>query len=149
MSDLYSTRAAASYLRVSEASVRRWADAGLIAVQRIGLRQERRFALADLQRFAEAGRRAASQPFGPPEGEPARREAGLPSTPSGAQLGVHDHVATFFDSDAGRLRVSLPFLRDGLLGGQPCMLVASEQVADEYRQALSREPGVDLEAAIG
>jgi excisionase family DNA binding protein len=148
MSDLYRTREAASYLRVSEASVRRWADAGLIAVQRIGLRQERRFALADLERFAEAGRRASSQPSGPAEGEPPRGEAGLPATPSGAQLAVHDHVATFFDGDAGRLRVTLPFLREGLLAGQPCMLVASKSVADEYLQALSREPGVDIGAAV-
>jgi len=148
MSDLYSTHQAADYLRVSEASVRRWADAGLIPVQRIGVRKQRRFALADLARVSEAGRRGFGEPSGPSPAETPGREAAMPATPRGAQLGVHDHVATFYDSDSGRLRLSVPFLREGLLAGQPCVLVASKSVADEYVQALKREKGIDVEAAL-
>jgi hypothetical protein len=42
----------------------------------------------------------------------------------------------------------VPFLRDGLLAGQRCFLVASKGVADEYLQALSRHRNIDLELAI-
>jgi excisionase family DNA binding protein len=150
VSDVYSTRDAAAYLRVSPASVRRWADAGLIGVQRIGLRQERRFALADLERFAAAGRRGAAAATAPAP-EPHRHHPmpeERPGTPGGARLEAHDHFATFYDSDGDRLRLSVPFLRDGLLAGQRCFLAASEELADEYCQALSQESGVDVEAAL-
>jgi excisionase family DNA binding protein len=150
MSDLYGTREAAAYLQVSEASVRRWADAGLIAVQRIGLRRARRFARADLERFAEDAPRvtavsAADPPLG---GQTKNAQAGLAATPGAAQLGPHDHFATFYDSDGGRLRLSLPFLRDGLLAGHRCFLVASQKLADDYLEALSHENGVDPKAAV-
>jgi excisionase family DNA binding protein len=147
LSDLYSTRDAAAYLRVSQASVRRWADAGLIAMQRIGLRQERRFALADLERFAAAGRRGAAAAPEPHRHHPTRDE-GRPGMPGGARLEAHDHFATFYDSDGARLRLSVPFLRDGLLAGHRCFLAASKELADEYCQALSQESGVDVEAAL-
>jgi transcriptional repressor of dcmA and dcmR len=141
MSDLYGTREAAAYLRASEASVRRWADSGLIPVLRVGLRRERRFALADLERVAKAGVRGLG-------GRPRTGDAILPASPGGAQLAVHDHLATFYDSDRGRLRLSVPFLRDGLLAGHRCFLVASQGVADQYLQALSRENGIDVDSAV-
>jgi hypothetical protein len=142
LSDLYSTRDAAAHLGVSEASVRRWADAGLIAVQRIGLRQERRFALADLERFAQAGRQGVDSAAG------TATEGHRPGTPAGAQLAANDHFATFYDSDSGRLRLGVPFLRDGLLAGDRCFLAASKPLSDQYCQALSEEPGVELGAAL-
>jgi excisionase family DNA binding protein len=148
MSDLYGTREAAAYLQVSEASVRRWADAGLIRVQRLGLRRERRFALADLERFAGDARSVRDPTSARPDERGESRDAGLAATPGGAQLATHDHFATFYDSDGGRLRLSLPFLRDGLLAGHRCFLVASQTLVDEYLQALSHEKGVDPEAAV-
>src|SRR2546421_1140642 len=147
MSDLYSTREAASHLGVSEASVRRWADAGLIPVQRIGLRGVRRFALADLDRLAEGGPRdpgsASAAAVGPRDGG-----GGLPAAPAGAQLGLHDHFATFYAADSHRLRVSLPFLRDGPLAGQGCVLVASSDLTEEDLQALPSVPALDVGEAL-
>jgi excisionase family DNA binding protein len=135
MAPLHTTRSAAAYLGVSEASVRRWADSGLLSVQRIGRRRARRFAEEDLRRLRASDRMAGQANTGalnpPPVAQPS-------------QFGAHDHLATFYNSDAGRLRLSLPFLRDGLLGGQRCFLVASEAVADMYVQALS----IDLPTAV-
>ncbi|HET9410476.1 MAG TPA: MEDS domain-containing protein [Candidatus Dormibacteraeota bacterium] len=122
MSDQYTTRDAARLLGVSEASVRRWSDAGLLPVQRLGRRGTRRFAEADLRRFAAAGS----------EGRPA------PPAVAG-QTDVHDHLATFYDSDAGRMRLSVPFLRAGLAQGDRCVLVASDRLAGDYRHALGNE----------
>jgi excisionase family DNA binding protein len=140
MIDLHSTREAAEYLRVSEASVRRWSDAGLLAVQRIGRRRARRFAQAELERFAEAGRRAA--------GPAVEQRSDATCRIGAARLPPHSHVAAFYDSDAGRLPAAVAFIADGLRAGQPCLLVASGRVLDLYLGELRRTEAVDVEAAL-
>jgi hypothetical protein len=137
MAPMHTTNSAAAYLGVSEASVRRLADAGLLAVQRVGRRRVRRFAEGDLKLFKASARMTGFPMTG----------AANPSQ-AAPDLGSHDHFATFYDSDAGRLRLSLPFLRDGLLAGQRCFLVASKSLADEYIDALGRYPSLDLPTAI-
>src|SRR6202521_1428470 len=139
MAPRHTTKSAAAYLGVSEASVRRWADAGLVSVQRVGRRRARRFAEEDLRRFKASDRMA---------GPPTTGGANRPPAARHTQYRVHDHFATFYDTDAGRLRLSLPFLCDGLLAGQRCFLVASNVVADEYVHALSRQQSIDLPTAI-
>jgi excisionase family DNA binding protein len=135
MSDLHTTKSAARVLGVSEASVRRWSDAGLLPVQRVGRRRARRFAEEDLRAFIEAGRMPTASATGP-----------TPAAVAG-QFAIHEHVATFYDTDAARLRVTLPFLRDGLLAGELCVLVADRQLSDEYFDALGGEQGIDPRAA--
>jgi excisionase family DNA binding protein len=137
MTELYTTKEAADALGVSEASVRRWSDAGLLPVMRVGRRRARRFAAADLRRFQEADKT--------PAGARLRDSA---RASSAGRLGPHDHVGTFYDSDIGRLRLSVPFLRDGLVAGERCFLVGSPKVSDEYFQALSLEPGVEVENVL-
>src|SRR5258708_19084566 len=66
MSDkLLTTREAARFLRASEASLRRWADAGLLPASRVGRRRARRFREDDLLRF-----------MGPDPGGPSPAVAG-------------------------------------------------------------------------
>ena len=131
----HTTSSAAAYLGVSEASVRRWADSGVLSVQRVGRRRARRFAEEDLLRLKALGRMIGETTTGGSNPPPAARPL---------QEGAHDHFATFFDSDAGRLRLTLPFLREGLLAGQRCFLVASKSVAAEYVEALA----IDLPTAV-
>src|SRR5205809_7509036 len=50
---LLNTAEAARFLRVSQASIRRWSDSGLLAARRVGRRRERRFNEADLQAFMQ------------------------------------------------------------------------------------------------
>jgi MEDS: MEthanogen/methylotroph, DcmR Sensory domain len=58
------------------------------------------------------------------------------------------HIACFYTTDAGRLRIGLPFLRDGLLAGQSVVLLrATPDVREHYFAALRNE-GVDAAAAI-
>lgn len=134
MSELYSTQEAARLLGVSEASVRRWSDAGLLPVQRLGRRGTRRFAEADLRRFAATQGEAAPEA---PRGRP--------------HVDVHDHLATFYSSDSGRMRLSLPFLRAGLAEGDRCFLVGSESMVGQYVKALDagNDDPVRGEAANG
>jgi hypothetical protein len=124
MSELYSTRAAARKLGVSEASIRRWSDAGLLPVQRVGRRGARRFSEVDLGTFAGA------------------KSGGAPdTTPVRPSLQRHDHFATFYDSDAARMRTSVPFLRAGLQAGDQCFLVADQDLAALYARALGEGEG--------
>lgn len=138
MSDkLLTTREAARFLRASEASLRRWADAGLLPASRVGRRRARRFKEDDLLRF-----------MGPSQGGPSSAVTGLPRAVAleGMSIGIGSHLGSFYSSDVGRLRLALPFLRDGIQSGQPCVLFALPDVRDHYVHAVRRE-SVDIDAA--
>src|SRR3989442_9421318 len=94
-----STGQAAKRLGVSEASVRRWSDRGLLPVQRVGKRLERRFKPEHVERFA-----APAGPGPPPASRPTR------VTPAGQTVGVAPHLAPPDHSDAARARVAAPAL---------------------------------------
>ena len=133
---MLSTREVAERLSVSEASVRRWSDRGLLPVQRVGKRRERRFRPQDVNRLA-----GEATPAGP-SGRP-----GDQLLLGGRMVDIPFHLATFYDTDAGRFRLTIPFLVDGLRSGQPCVLVASGEVLDGYLLALETR-GVDVETAL-
>jgi excisionase family DNA binding protein len=136
---MLNTKEAARFLRASEASIRRWSDAGLLPAKRIGRRRERRFSESDLTAFlgGSAG-----------DAQPAQRQKPSAVNAGGIPLPVHAHLATFYDSDAGRVRITVPFLAEGLRSGQPCFLAASGAVLDAYLRALDSEPGVDARKAL-
>jgi excisionase family DNA binding protein len=135
---LLNTKEAARFLRVSEASIRRWSDSGLLPAQRVGRRRERRFVEADLQGF-----------LGQPTGGP-RRAASAPTAVNvgGASVPLRSHLAPIYSSDLGGLRLSVPFLADGLRAAQPCFLVATGAVLERHVEALTRDHAVDVEAAV-
>ena len=133
-SDYLSTKEAARLLGVSDASVRRWSDAGLLASHRVGRRGERRFARSDVLGLKSAGQQV-------PSGSVA--EVFLEGTP----IPLHTHLTSFYTSDRGRLRLGLPFLRDGIVGGQSCILVANEETARLYESELNSE-GVAVSRAL-
>jgi excisionase family DNA binding protein len=138
MSDkLLNTEEAARFLRVSEASIRRWSDAGLLPVRRIGGRRERRFREVDLIQYLAAGNPAHGTHA---SAVPAAVNVG------GVPLALHSHLATFYNSDAGRLRLTIPFLAEGLRAGQPCFLAAASDVLGAYIDAFHEE-GIDIDAA--
>ncbi len=133
---LLNTEEAARFLRVSQASIRRWSDAGLLPARRVGRRRERRFAHADLVQF-----------LGQRTGEPQVSRQASTVNVGGAPIPVRTHLAPIFSTDLGSLRLSVPFLAEGLMAGQPCFLAATGAVLERYLKALSQEPTVDLEAA--
>src|SRR5258708_19215584 len=49
------------------------------------------------------------------------------------------HLATYFSSEVGRLRIAEPFLREGITLGQPCFLIASGRVLERYITALETD----------
>jgi excisionase family DNA binding protein len=135
---MLSTREVAERLGVSEASVRRWSDSGALPVQRVGKRRERRFRLKDVEAAAQ-GQQASSRPV----------RAGAPQVALGGQLvDVPFHLPAFYDSDAGRVRLTAPFLGEGIEAGQPCFLLAQGEELDSYLVALDAIPGVDVDRAL-
>lgn len=134
---LLNTKEAAKFLRVSEASIRRWSDTGLLPAQRVGRRRERRFAPADLRGF-----------LGKPSGD--LRQAAHEVTAvnvGGTAVPLRTHLAPIYSTDHGRLRLSIPFLADGLRAGQPCFLVAGGELLERYKTALTEDQSIDFDAA--
>jgi excisionase family DNA binding protein len=134
------TREAARFLQVSEASIRRWTNQGLLPASRIGRRRARRFMEQDLLRFMGT---AADAPVA------AKGAVGAETiTVKGMQVGLGSHLASLYGTDAGRFGLGVTFLREGILAGQTCMLYADSRLRKQYLQALASE-GVDFDAAIG
>jgi excisionase family DNA binding protein len=130
---LLNTKEAARFLRVSEASIRRWSDSGLLRAQRVGRRRERRFLQSDLAGFLD-------QPTS---------NAQPPSTVSvgGESIPLRSHLVPIYGTDVGGLRLSIPFLADGIRAGQHCYLVATVAVVELYSRALTEDQGIDVAAA--
>jgi len=131
---LLNTREAAQFLRVSEASIRRWSDSGLLPAQRVGRRRERRFVQSELVRF-----------LGKSSGD-AQPAAVAISTVNvgGVAVPLRTHIGPVYSTDLGRLRLPVPFLADGLRAGQPCYLIASGAVLELYAKALTEEHSIDF-----
>jgi excisionase family DNA binding protein len=139
MSDrLLTTTEAAKFLRVSQASIRRWANEGLLKASRVGPRAARRFREADLVRFM-----GATPPDQVPPSGGTAPEIGL----QGLTVKLGTHLASYFASDVGRLRLGTPFLRDGIQSGQACIVHAAQPAREHYLRAL-REHQVDVDAAL-
>ena len=133
--ELLNTSEAARFLRVSDASIRRWSDAGLLTSHRVGRRRERRFAESDLVKFL----RRADKPS--VQAQPAAIHVGDVPIP------LPGHMATFYSSDSGRMRLTVPFLAEGLRFDQHCFLVATDEVLKAYVKALKNQDGIDLKRA--
>ena len=121
---MLNTAEAARFLRVSQASIRRWSDSGLLGAHRVGRRRERRFEQSDLLAFID---------------HQTSKRIGTALCVAGLSLPIPAHLATFYSSDAGGLRLTVPFLAEGLRLGQPCFLVAAGELLERYVQALAKE----------
>ena len=122
-SELLNIKEAAALLKVSEASLRRWTNAGRLSCLRLGARRERRFRREDLMAFMEER-----------DAEPARAVAGNRPTEvvlEGIAIEYGNHICTLYENDLGRLKWSVPFIHDGLRNGDGCFLIATRDVRDE------------------
>lgn len=121
--DLLNIKQAARILNVSEISIRRWTDAGRLSCLRIGGRRERRFKMQDLTEFMEiqSGTRPARTEFrGTDDGSYGNILL------EGVAIDYGNHLCSLYATDIGCVKLSVPFLADGLRTGDKCFLVASK-----------------------
>jgi len=118
--ELLDISGAAQFLSLSEASLRRWTNGGILPCLRIGRRRERRFRGADLLAFMEesaGAQRAASGKEGTMKRQGPQDEA---------VAAIHgNHLCGIYGSDAGRLDLTVPFLLEGLQEKSVCFLIRS------------------------
>lgn len=116
---LLNIRQAAALLNVSEISLRRWTDSGRLPCIRVGGKRERRFRREDLLRCPEQIARGQA--------------AGKRTTVDleGIAVDYSKHLCAFYESDAGRTKMAVPFLADGLRHDDACYLVALPMVREQ------------------
>ena len=128
--DLLDIGEAARFLSVSETSLRRWTNSGLLSCLRIGRRRERRFRRVDLLAFME-------HPAPPPlrhNGRGASITAPTQDEPVAVIQG--NHLCGIYGSNAGRLDLVVPFLLEGLRLKSVCFLVAPSRAQREILKAM-------------
>jgi excisionase family DNA binding protein len=136
---------AAQFLNVSETSLRRWTNDGLLPCLRIGRRRERRFRRADLLAFMEQP--TAAQGSGAWEGGPMKTK-GRQDEPVAAIHG--NHLCGIYGSDAGRLDLAVPFLLEGLQKKSVCFLVAPRAAQKDVLKAMRKKrPSLDSDIKAG
>ena len=143
--ELLDIREAAQFLNVSETSLRRWTNDGLLPCLRIGRRRERRFRRADLLAFME-------QPSAAPR--TGNRKGGAMNTYNSQDetlAAIHgNHLCGIYGSDAGRLDLAVPFLLEGLQKNSVCFLIAPIPAQKDILQAMKKKrPSLDSDIADG
>jgi transcriptional repressor of dcmA and dcmR len=129
---LLDIKQAAALLQVSETSLRRWTNSGLLPCFRVGGRRERRFRRADLLAFVagpDLGNRVDPDPSLPARDH---REGGdeLP-------FGHQSHRCAFYSSGDERVSQAADFLAEGLRLGNACFLAATTDVRFRIRDRLA------------
>ena len=120
---LLNIKQAAKILNVSEISLRRWSNSGKLPCLRVGVRRERRFRAVDLFTYLEQGNSTDNKVE---IGHQCGRVAQI--LLQGISIDYGSHLCSFYDTDAGRLKLALPFLLGGIESGERCFLVASPEV---------------------
>jgi len=124
VNELLDISEAAQFLNVSETSLRRWTNSGELPCLRVGRRRERRFRRGDLVAFME---RSDSRLTGTTQ---------LRNAPVTVARG--DHLCGIYESEAGLISLTVPFLLDGLRKRSFCILIASKSTQSTILTNLRR-----------
>lgn len=136
---------ATRFLNVSETSLRRWTNDGLLPCLRIGRRRERRFKRADLLTFGEQPTLTQRTRNGK---ETSMKTQSLQGEPVAAIHG--NHLCGIDGNDAGRLDLAVPFLLEGLHRKSVCFLVAPSASQREILKAMKKKrPSLDSDIKAG
>jgi transcriptional repressor of dcmA and dcmR len=117
MEKLLSIKEAATFLNVSEMSLRRWTNAGKLKCFRLGGKNERRFTRLDLENFLRTNEQSV-----PP----------VPRVPLGiGDTTVKDasHIAHFYKDVDESIEVGVRFVSQGLARGEAILIVSPDSRA--------------------
>ncbi|HKJ97537.1 MAG TPA: MEDS domain-containing protein [Desulfotignum sp.] len=139
MEKMLNVRQAAELLNVSQMTVRRWTNAGLLVCFRIGKKRERRFHLSDIQQFIE-GKSPSSQTQKTFAGKADHRVAlgfGGLDVPDGTHLA---HLYTHLSESLG---VQAFFVRQGIENKETVMVVSPQDRREKLLSAMEQD-GLDV-----
>ncbi len=139
MENLLNVRQAAELLNVSEMTVRRWTNAGLLSCFRIGKKRERRFNPSDIQQFIE-GKITSFQKEKKSPGTSAHRVAlgfGGLDVPDGT------HMAHLYADVSESLGVQAFFVRQGIENNETVMVVSPQDRREKLLLAMEQD-GLDV-----
>lgn len=120
MSKLLTIKEAASYLNVSEMSLRRWTNSGKLKCLRVGRKNERRFREEDLRSYLTGD---------------------APSAIAALELPEESHVAHFYKGQEEGLEMSLASVKKGLDQGELVVAVVTKKKGNILKTKL-HEQGV-------
>jgi excisionase family DNA binding protein len=136
---------AAQFLKVSETSLRRWTNAGVLPCLRVGRRRERRFRRAELLAFLEHEPTRATRADNYPTVASTGRVLD-----SSTRLTHGDHLCGFFSSDLGLVTLAVPFIFDGLQEGSMVYVAASKRSNNSIRGYLKeKRPSLERDITAG
>lgn len=131
-SPLLTIEEAAQYLKVSKTSLRRWTNSGRLPCHRVGIRRERRFATADLDRCVESPSDA------PGFGEFKTSLGAGPAVAARAQTDLV-HVCSHFSSVDEWWASFRPYLREHLDQDAPILYIHDTTSRQEFIDRVSAE----------
>ncbi len=131
MDSLLTVKQAAEFLQVSEMTIRRWSNAGLLPCYRIGRRRHRRFRLQDLQDYLARGLSPAA-------------EAGPALGFGGWELPGASHLTHLYQDPEEGLALGAAYLKQGLESGESVLLVAQRERIEGFLGTLA---GLGLDRA--
>lgn len=123
LENLLNVKEAAAFLNVSEMTIRRWTDAGLLPCYRVGKKRERRFSPQGLHKFL-SGEKDAATPGTVPLGF--------------GGLGIPDgsHFTHLYYDTRESLDVQVGFVRKGIENNETVLVVATEERKDALLKTL-------------
>ena len=122
MDKFLTIKKAASFLNVSEMSLRRWTNAGKLKCYRVGGNKERRFNQQDLLNFLHQG------------------DGGL--TPLGLgenKVGTSSHIAQFYQTLDESIAAGISYLGKGLAQGEKIFVVSTDARLDSLLDGLKKQ----------
>jgi excisionase family DNA binding protein len=143
MEKLLNVRQAAELLNVSQMTVRRWTNAGLLDCFRIGKKRERRFHPSDIQQFLEG-----KTPFLRTE----KKDPGIPAHHVALGFGGLDvpdgtHMVHLYGDVSEAMGVQALFLRQGIENKETVMVVSPQHRREQLLFAMEQE-GLDVAELI-
>ncbi len=119
MGNLLTVREAASFLNVSEMSIRRWTNSGKLKCYRVGGKNERRFTRQGLENFLQLNERSVPLGIG------------------SASVKDSSHIAHFYKNSEESVAEGINFLASGLSRGESILLISPDDKSSRVLDGLN------------
>ncbi len=126
MEHLLNVKEAAEFLNVSEMTIRRWTNTGLLDCYRVGGRRARRFTISDLTAFLES--ESAKSPH-----------AGVALGPRGLAAPGGAHITHLSAGENESSEIAVSYISRGLQDGETVCIVASDDKTRGILNALGHK----------